>query len=262
MKKLIIILITLGIGNAMPTYTIKPGDTLSKISRDTGYSVDELANYNRIDPNMIMVGQQLSIPYRYPGAEMSEAVPTSRAVPVQSIQEQIINELTAYGITDKDKQAAILGSIEAESNFTPQTEPLYKFTAKNLYDLYGPKQSKNKVRFKTLQDAQNVVDKGEQEVGEVIYGGRMGNKAAGEGYKYRGRGYIQLTGKNNYADMSKKLGIDLVNNPDLANDPTIAYKIAIEYIKDKKNINLDNVFGAATDPKERKKLINKWRKTL
>lgn len=63
----------------MPTYTVKPGDTLYKISRATGYGVDELANYNRIDPNMIRVGQQLRIPYRYPGAEMSEAVPTSRA---------------------------------------------------------------------------------------------------------------------------------------------------------------------------------------
>lgn len=63
----------------MPTYTIKPGDTLYRISKATGYSVDELANYNRIDPNMIMVGQQLRIPYRFPGEEMSVAVPTSRA---------------------------------------------------------------------------------------------------------------------------------------------------------------------------------------
>jgi len=249
----------------MPSYTVKKGDTLSGISRATGYSVDELANYNRIDPNMIKVGQQLSIPYRYPGAEMSAAmgaVPTSRAIPVQPIQEQIINELTAYGITDKDRQAAILGSMEAESNFTPKTESL-NYSAQRLFELYGAgNQYNNKVRFKTLQDAQNVVAKGQQEIGEVIYGGRMGNKVAGEGYKYRGRGYIQLTGKNNYADMSKKLGIDLVNNPELANDPNIAFKIAIQYLKDNKNKNIDNIFGAATGNAKRQALAKKWRQTL
>lgn len=102
MKKLIFILVTLGIGNAMPSYTVKKGDTLSGISRATGYSVDELANYNRIDPNMIRVGQQLSIPYRYPGAEMSEAmgvVPTSRETPVMSNEYEFLLESIS-----KDKQ--------------------------------------------------------------------------------------------------------------------------------------------------------------
>ena len=64
----------------MPTYTIKQGDTLSKVSRATGYSVDELAQHNNIsNPNAIKVGQQIKIPYKYPGEEMSAAVPTSRA---------------------------------------------------------------------------------------------------------------------------------------------------------------------------------------
>jgi len=102
-KKVLILILTLTLLSSketgMPSYTIKPGDTLSKISRDTGYSVDELANYNRIDPNMIMVGQQLRIPYRYPGEEMSVAVPTSRTTPVMSNEYEFLLESIS-----KDKQ--------------------------------------------------------------------------------------------------------------------------------------------------------------
>lgn len=49
-----------------------------------------------------------------------------------------------------------------------------------------------------------------------VYGGRMGNgnEASGDGFKYRGRGYIQLTGKNNYAACGADIGVDLIANPD------------------------------------------------
>jgi hypothetical protein len=59
----------------------------------------------------------------------------------------------------------------------------------------------------------------------------MGNTEEGDGYKYRGRGYIQLTGKNAYRDYSKVAGIDLVKNPDALLQPDIAAKVAAEYIK-------------------------------
>ncbi len=56
-----------------------------------------------------------------------------------------------------------------------------------------------------------------QKIGSRVYANRMGNgdEASGDGYKYRGRGYIQLTGKNNYSNFGKFEGVDTVNNPDL-----------------------------------------------
>jgi putative chitinase len=56
-----------------------------------------------------------------------------------------------------------------------------------------------------------------EKIGSRVYANRMGNgnEASGDGYKYRGRGLIQLTGKNNYTAASAGLGIDFVNNPDL-----------------------------------------------
>ena len=55
----------------------------------------------------------------------------------------------------------------------------------------------------------------------------LGNTQAldGDGYKYRGRGYVQITGKANYSKFSKILGLDLVNNPDIVFEEDIAYFI-------------------------------------
>jgi predicted chitinase len=63
------------------------------------------------------------------------------------------------------------------------------------------------------------------------YDGRMGNNKSGDGYRYRGRGYIQLTGKNNYTQASRALGLDLVKNPDQASTPDIGAKTSVWFWK-------------------------------
>ena len=56
-----------------------------------------------------------------------------------------------------------------------------------------------------------------EKIANLVYGSRMGNgdEASGDGYKFRGRGYIQLTGKNNYAAFGKAINEDITANPDL-----------------------------------------------
>jgi len=56
-----------------------------------------------------------------------------------------------------------------------------------------------------------------EKIASRVYGSRMGNgdESTGEGFKFRGRGYIQLTGKNNYTNFAKFIGEDTVSNPDL-----------------------------------------------
>lgn len=62
------------------------------------------------------------------------------------------------------------------------------------------------------------------------YEGRadLGNTEPGDGFKYRGRGKVQITGRRNYAFWGKRLGIDLLGDPDLALDPDVSVRLLIE----------------------------------
>lgn len=66
------------------------------------------------------------------------------------------------------------------------------------------------------------------------YEGRrdLGNTQSGDGVRYKGRGYVQITGRNNYTNWSKKLGIDLVGNPELAEKPETAARILVQGMKE------------------------------
>ena len=92
-------------------------------------------------------------------------------------------------------------------------------------------------RFPSVEKAEEAKKTfSNQELVNNIYGGRMGNDQPGDGWKYRGRGLVQLTGKANYKTYSNKgllKGVDLVGNPELASDPDISVKIAAEYYANK-----------------------------
>lgn len=62
------------------------------------------------------------------------------------------------------------------------------------------------------------------------YEGRedLGNSQRGDGVRFKGRGYVQLTGRRNYRDWSRRLGIDIVSNPDRVKEPRIAARILVE----------------------------------
>lgn len=69
----------------------------------------------------------------------------------------------------------------------------------------------------------------------TLYEGRknLGNTQAGDGPKFIGRGVLQLTGRANYADMSKKIGIDLIADPEAAAGADVSTRIACQYFKDR-----------------------------
>ena len=69
---------------------------------------------------------------------------------------------------------------------------------------------------------------------KTMYEGRkdLGNVRAGDGVRYHGRGYIQLTGRANYRTYGKKLGVPLEKNPDLALRPDVAAKVLAAYVAD------------------------------
>jgi len=58
-------------------------------------------------------------------------------------------------------------------------------------------------------------------------GKSLGNTQPGDGYRYRGRGYVQITGRSNYAKAGSKLGVDLLGNPEAALNPDVAARILV-----------------------------------
>ncbi len=78
-------------------------------------------------------------------------------------------------------------------------------------------------RFPTEECAIPYVNN-EENLANFVYANRIGNGDinSGDGYRYRGRGIIQITGKSNYADIGRMLGVDLINNPDLLLTPDLA----------------------------------------
>lgn len=105
-----------------------------------------------------------------------------------------------------------------------------KYNAENLNYSASALQSVFKKYFPNETIANEYARKPEK-IANRVYANRMGNgsEASGDGWKYRGRGLIQLTGKNNYTSCGNDLGIDLVNNPDLLLVPEYALKSACWY---------------------------------
>ncbi|ROH86283.1 glycoside hydrolase family 19 protein [Pseudomethylobacillus aquaticus] len=128
----------------------------------------------------------------------------------------LLPALDKYNISSKARVASFLGQIAHESGqFNTLEENLF-YSASRLMKVW-PK------RFPTQGFAQQY-EKNPTKLGNYVYANRIGNGAesSGDGYRFRGRGLIQLTGRSNYASASSVLGVDLLNNPDLLLDPNVA----------------------------------------
>ena len=158
--------------------------------------------------------------------------------------EPLNNAFIKYHITDINEQAMFLAQTTHESNDYKRLEESFNYSPKRLFEVF-------RKRVGSLENAQKLCDEGAKAIADFVYGNRLGN-AKDEGYKYRGRGIIQLTGKNNYNYYGKKLNIDLVNNPDLAKESNEAIEIALLYWREK-GLGL---LGKKGDVKTVTKLIN------
>lgn len=147
--------------------------------------------------------------------------------------------VTAYrsGITDPKELANFMGQVQHESqNFTKLEENL-NYSGTRLYEVFGKRNGLTPERAEVLASIKNRTER-LQAVGEHVYGGgwgksELGNTQVGDGYKYRGRGYMQLTGRDNYTTYGKSTGIDLVNHPELAATEAHAERLAVRYWKDR-----------------------------
>ena len=134
-----------------------------------------------------------------------------------SLQGIVIAQLKAQGITDPVAQANILGMIQGESAFKVIAEQSYANTSNSRI------RAKMGRRVAGLNEDQlDDLKKDPKAFFDYVYGD-IG------GYQYRGRGFIQLTGVENYKLVGEMIGQDLVGNPDLMLDPNISAAASAAY---------------------------------
>ncbi len=128
----------------------------------------------------------------------------ARITNIEANLPPLLDGLKHFGLTDKKMVLMALATIAAETaGFRPIDEGISRFNTSprgHPFDLYD-----------------NRTD--------------LGNRGAPDGASFKGRGYIQLTGRHNYREIGKQIGVDLEGNPDLANDPQTAGLILACFLK-------------------------------
>lgn len=143
----------------------------------------------------------------------------------------ILNSCIANSVTDLRQIASVMATpiLETGGTYVPVTENL-NYRANVLAQKFGKRittaQANQYGRIPPRQAAN------QEAIANIIYGGefglkQLGNKFAGDGWKYRGRGLVQITGRGNYEAFTKLLGIDLANRPELACELNTAASILV-----------------------------------
>ena len=154
------------------------------------------------------------------------------STPKKSIAENlpfVIGGLRARALWDKPLVLMALATIRAETEgFLPIEElPSTHNTRHTPFDLYEP---------------------------GTAAGNRLGNTQPGDGARFKGRGYVQLTGRYNYQRISGQIGVDLVSRPELATEPALAGLILAQFLKNVEG-RLRDALGRG-DLREARRLVN------
>jgi putative chitinase len=183
-------------------------------------------------------------------------------------QIEMVKAALDAGITSPKEIANFVAQISHESANLTRMEEGFRYT-RGISQI--PVRSAHREGDVVLESARKEALDGKPEhLAELMYGGRMGNNEPGDGFKYHGRGYMQLTGKDNYREIGNRIGLDLVAHPDLAATSENASKIAVEFwkanvpLKDREDVTkaTSAINGGDNGLDERKSLYEKFIKEL
>ena len=150
------------------------------------------------------------------GVKEDVVIPTSSEFKLQTLKGHVPDAVIAqipdtakkFNITNPLRLAHFLAQCGHESGGFKSVSENLNYSADGLKKIFGKYFPGNLNESYAKQP---------EKIASRVYGSRMGNgdESTGEGFKFRGRGYIQLTGKQNYTNFAKFIGEDTVSNPDL-----------------------------------------------
>jgi putative chitinase len=206
----------LGLG-ALGTSLLKPGQSTSDGNRP-----DMVATQSGQKPAPTVSPQSQKVVQKYTPAELKKFI-------IDYARKNL----------PKNQLVPFIAQVDHESHGFRSMEENLNYSA-------GVLSRKNPTSFPRDVALKVVAHPRKQEIiANKLYSNRMGNDnyESGDGYRYRGRGYIQLTGRENYDKMGKLIGVDLVDNPDLAARIDYAAQIAVMYWKTRvaNKVNPNNI---------------------
>ena len=157
-------------------------------------------------------------------SQLNELYPRARAGYVDAFVAEAPALFEEFGIALlPNRLHFFLAQIGHESGGLSITEENMNYTAKRLMVVWPS-------RFTTMAIAQQYAGNPEK-LGNFVYANRMGNgdPASGDGFLYRGRGFIQITGKEGYREVGARAGIELVAHPDRAASAADALRVACAF---------------------------------
>jgi putative chitinase len=127
----------------------------------------------------------------------------------QVVIDSIPEVASKFGINTPLRVAHFLAQCGHESGGFRVTQENLNYSAKGLNGIFR--------KYFPTEASAAAYARQPQKIANKVYANRManGSEASGDGYKFRGRGYIQLTGRDNYTQFGKAIGVDIPNNPDL-----------------------------------------------
>lgn len=143
----------------------------------------------------------------------------------QGVFEVLDQQFDKYGFTLIDKENFLAQCAHESAGFKTFAENL-NYSAQGLIKTFG--------KYFKGKDI-NFYANNPERIANLVYANRMGNgdEKSGDGYKYRGRGLFQVTGKNNYSRCSLFVNVDCVANPEYLESLEGAVKSAIWFWKSK-----------------------------
>lgn len=240
----------------MNKYTVQPGDTLGTIAShfygDSARYIDIVKANSMENPDQLEVGMELIIPGIEPldplplddtstsattgGVHFSEKqlqaiIPNASAHNISKYIHPLNQRMAEFDINTPLRAAHFIAQIAHESGGLRFNQENLNYSAKALRLVFG--------KYFPSDDLAEVYARQPEKIANRVYANRMGNgpEESGDGWKFRGRGLIQLTGYDNYQKCGEALGLDLINYPDqVSEDPDISM-LAVGWFWQANNLN-------------------------